>query len=60
MAIPGYDAPEKADKLIQDTKNLVLKYHKEGIPVPAAPVKISAPKESGDAKSQAENRLKQS
>jgi N utilization substance protein A len=58
MAIPGYDVPEKAEKLIQDTKNLVLKYQKEGTPVPAAPVKISAPKESGDAKSQAENRLK--
>jgi N utilization substance protein A len=58
MAIPGYDVPEKAEKLIQDAKDLVTKYQEQGVPVPTAPVKAAAAKESGDAKSQAESRLK--
>ena len=59
MAIPGYDAPEKADKLIQDAKDLIAKYEAEGTPIPSAPVKeASAPKAHGDAKMQAESRLK--
>ncbi len=59
MAIPGYDSPEKADKLIQDTKDLIAKYEAEGTPIPSAPQKeASAPKAHGDAKTQAESRLK--
>jgi transcription termination/antitermination protein NusA len=59
MAIPGYDNPEKADKLIQDAKDLIAKYEAEGTPIPTAPVKdATAPKAQGDAKSQAESRLK--
>lgn len=59
MAIPGYDTPEKADKLIADGKALVAKYEAEGIPVPTNPVKapvITAP--GGSAKSQADERLR--
>ena len=58
MVIPGYDAPEKADKLIQDAKGVVEKYKKEGIPIPVAPVKIVEKVATGDAKSQADERLR--
>ena len=59
MAIAGYDTPEKADKLIEDSKALIAKYKAEGIPVPAAPVKApSAPMTGGSAKSQADDRLR--
>lgn len=60
MAIPGYDAPEKAEKLIEDAKALVAKYEAEGVPVPSAPVKApTAPATTGgSAKSQADERLR--
>ncbi len=58
MAIPGYDAAEKAEKLIEDTKALVSKYQAEGMKVPSAPVKATEVKSTGDAKSQADQRLK--
>lgn len=59
MAIPGYDSPEKAEKLIADAKELVEKYAKEGIPVPTAPVKAAEKVATGDAKTQADERLRQ-
>lgn len=59
MAIPGYDSPEKADKLIADAKALIEKYEREGIPVPQAPVKVAEKVATGDAKTQAEDRLRQ-
>lgn len=58
MAIPGYDNPEKAQKLIDDTKALVTKYQQDGMVVPSAPVKAAEVKSTGDAKSQADQRLK--
>lgn len=58
MAIPGYDNPEKSQKLIDDTKALVVKYQQEGMVVPSAPVKAVEVKSTGDAKSQADQRLK--
>lgn len=58
MAIPGYDDPAKADKLIGDAKALVEKYQAEGIAVPTAPVKAAIVEAKGDAKTQAEERLK--
>lgn len=59
MAIPGYDTPEKADKLIQDAKGLVEKFEKEGTPVPVAPTKAAEKAvPSGSAKSQADERLR--
>ncbi|MBX2989238.1 MAG: transcription termination/antitermination protein NusA [Bdellovibrionaceae bacterium] len=60
MTIPGYEDPDKAEKLINEAKALVDKYQREGIPVPKAPV--AAAKEapaSGNAKEQAEARLKE-
>ncbi len=49
----------EAEKLIADAKSVVLKYEKEGIPVPVSPLSQSAAvKPSGDAKSQADQRLK--
>jgi transcription termination/antitermination protein NusA len=58
MAIPGYDTPEKADKLIQDAKALIEKYQSEGIPVPVAPVRAPEKVATGSAKSQADERLR--
>lgn len=58
MAIPGYDSTEAAEKLIADSKALIEKYKKEGIAVPAAPVKVSAVTPVGSAKSQADERLR--
>jgi hypothetical protein len=58
MAIPGYDVREKAEKLIADAKAVVEKYKQEGIPVPTAPVKAQVIEAKGDAKMQAEERLK--
>ena len=60
MTIPGYDDPAKSEKLINDAKLLVEKYKSEGIAVPTAPASEKAAKFSGgDAKSQADARLKQ-
>lgn len=59
MIIPGYDTPEKAEKLIEEAKALIEKYKLEGVAVPQAPVKtISAPVAVGSAKSQADERLR--
>ncbi len=58
MAIPGYDTPEMAEKLIADAKALVAKYKSEGVPVPTAPVKTQAVTPVGSAKSQADERLR--
>lgn len=59
MAIPGYDVPEKAEKLIADSKALIEKYKQEGVPVPAAPVKTAvAAAGTGSAKSQADEKLR--
>jgi len=58
MTIPGYDDPEKAQKLIQDAADLVKKYTEQGIPVPTSP-NASAKVESGSsAKQRAEEQLK--
>lgn len=61
MTIPGYDDPAKAEKLIGEAKAVVEKYKSEGIPIPVAPTTATATatKTGGDAKSQADARLKQ-
>jgi N utilization substance protein A len=60
MTIPGYEDPDKADKLIKDAKAVIEKYEREGIPVPVSPQAQAAAKATGgDAKSQADLRLKQ-
>jgi N utilization substance protein A len=59
LTIPGYDNSERAAKLIQDAKDVVEKYEKEGIAVPTAPTAQTAGKVVSDAKAQADIRLKQ-
>jgi N utilization substance protein A len=60
MTIPGYEDPDKSEKLIGEAKAVVEKYQREGIPVPVSPQAQAAAKMSiGDAKSQADMRLKQ-
>lgn len=63
MTIPGYDDPEKAEKLVSEAKALIKKYESEGIPVPtAAPAAAtgSGKQSSGNsAKEQADALLKQ-
>ncbi len=59
MTIPGFDDPTKAEKLIGDAQALGEKYQKEGTPVPQSPQAQAMAKASGDAKSQADLRLKQ-
>nr|BFD59243.1 transcription termination factor NusA [Bdellovibrio sp. CKG001]BFD62620.1 transcription termination factor NusA [Bdellovibrio sp. HM001]BFD67389.1 transcription termination factor NusA [Bdellovibrio sp. HAGR004] len=59
MTIPGYDDPDKAEKLSKEAKGLVAKYESEGIPVPTAP-SVSKDKQSNvSAKEQADLLLKQ-
>lgn len=63
MTIPGYDDPEKAEKLVDEAKALIKKYETEGIPVPTASVAVtvtSTKATSGhSAKEQADALLKQ-
>lgn len=59
MTIPGYNDPDKAAKLIAEAKSVVEKYEREGIPVPTSPAAQAAVKTGGDAKAQADLRLKQ-
>ncbi len=58
MAIPGYDTEEQATKLIADSKALIEKYKKEGVAVPAAPVKVATVTPVGNVKAQADERLR--
>ena len=59
MNIPGYDDPDKAQKLIQDCKDLIESYKAEGKEIPSAPSKtVVKAADSADAKSQADARLK--
>ncbi len=57
MTIPGYDDPEKAEKLLNEAKSLVSKYESEGVPVPTAPV-ANKENKSSSAKEQADALLK--
>ena len=59
MTIPGYEDPAKAEKLIQEAKDLIQKYKDEGTPIPMAPTAQAANKSGSDAKSAADLRLKQ-
>lgn len=61
MTIPGYDDPDKAEKLVKEAQALVKKYESEGIPVPSAPVAAAAKDKGGNvsAKEQADLLLKQ-
>lgn len=59
MTIPGYDDPEKAEKLASEAKALVAKYEAEGIPVPVAPAANKDKQSNVSAKEQADLMLKQ-
>ena len=59
MSVPGYDDPTKAEKLIQDAKDLISKYEKEGTPIPSLPSTAKETKSAGSSKEQAEQRLKE-
>ncbi|UXR63989.1 transcription termination factor NusA [Bdellovibrio bacteriovorus] len=59
MTIPGYDDPEKAEKLSGEAKGLVAKYESEGIPVPTAPSVAKDKQSNVSAKEQADLLLKQ-
>ena len=58
MTIPGYDDPEKAQKLVQDTLELVKKYEEQGIPVPTSPQAAPKVENSTSVKQRAEEQLK--
>lgn len=59
MTIPGYDDPEKAERLVNEAKALVKKYEDEGLPIPTAPsTGKEGPAQTGSAREQAEQRLK--
>ncbi|MEN0058430.1 MAG: transcription termination factor NusA, partial [Bdellovibrio sp.] len=59
MTIPGYDDPDKAEKLSNEAKALVAKYEAEGVPVPKAPTAVKDNKSNVSAKEQADMLLKQ-
>lgn len=59
MTIPGYDDPAKAEKLVQEAKTLLEKYQREGTPIPQSPQAQAMAATKGDAKAQADMRLKQ-
>ncbi len=59
MTIPGYDDPDKAQKLSNEAKALVAKYEAEGVPVPAAPTASKDKQSNVSAKEQADLLLKQ-
>ena len=59
LNIPGYDEEEKAQALIQEAKDLLQKYEDEGVEIPKAPEAELAPTTGADAKSQAEQQLKE-
>lgn len=59
MTIPGYDDPDKAEKLSKEAKALVAKYEADGVPVPTAPMASKDSKSNVSAKEQADLLLKQ-
>lgn len=60
MLIPGYEDEAVAEKLVNDAQDLLDKYEAEGKEIPKAPTKATeSAQPTGDAKSQAEERLKE-
>ncbi len=58
MTVPGYDDPDKAQKLIQDAKKLIKEYEDKGLPVPVSPQAQAAKETHVSAKQKAEELLK--
>lgn len=57
MSVPGYDDPEKAQKLVNEAQALVKKYEGQGVPAPVSP-QAQALKENSSVKQKAEEQLK--
>lgn len=57
MTIPGYDDPDKAQKLIDESQALIKKYEEQGIPVPTSP-QAKPVEAASSAKQRAEEQLK--
>ncbi len=57
MTIPGYDDPEKAQKLTNDASALIAKYQEQGLPVPTSP-QAQVVKDNSTMKQKAEEQLK--
>ncbi len=57
MTIAGYDDPEKAQKLINESASLIQKYKEQGLPVPSSP-KIETIEKASSPKQRAEEQLK--
>lgn len=58
-AIPGYDDQAKAQKLIDDSKGLLLKYQQEGKEIPGVTPKTTETRVETNAKTLADQRLKE-
>jgi len=57
MSIPGYDDPDKAQKLIGDALALIAKYAEQGLQVPTSP-QAQVVKDNSSMKQKAEEQLK--
>ncbi len=58
MTVPGYDDPDKAQKLIHDAAALVKSYKDQGLPVPKSPQAAIVTDKGISAKQRAEEQLK--
>jgi N utilization substance protein A len=58
MTIPGYDDPDKAQKLVQEAAVLIAKYKEQGLSVPTSPQAALVVDKSTSAKQRAEEQLK--
>ncbi|MFZ3229378.1 MAG: transcription termination factor NusA [Pseudobdellovibrio sp.] len=58
MTIPGYDDPDKAQKLIQDAAALIKNYKDQGLAVPKSPQASMISDKTNSAKQRAEEQLK--
>lgn len=58
MTIPGYDDPDKAQKLIADAEALIKKYKEQGVAMPKSPQATQVAANTSSAKQRAEEQLK--
>lgn len=58
MTIPGYDDPDKAQKLIQDAATLIKSYKDQGLAIPKSPQAALVSDKNNTAKQRAEEQLK--
>jgi N utilization substance protein A len=58
MTIPGYDDPDKAQKLVHEATTLIAKYKEQGLSVPTSPQAALVVDKPSSAKQRAEEQLK--